>query len=210
MIKTLAFTLGLSAVALSYAPAFAASDISGISTENQMRMMTLTASAAEAMQNATDGGDPTVSGPDGFTERFGDWAVECRTKGTARSCMMGQYQENPDTGKTVVAIEISLKEDGVHKVVLLLPLGVNLNGGVQVKFDEQIVAEHAPYATCLDLGCLVPFEATTAAIEQLKHAQKLQLTPTVFMSNAAPSFNISLRGFEAAWQRLFTLNALAN
>lgn len=207
MIKFLAFTVGLAALACSYAVASAAIDAGSLSVGGPMLMATQPATA-EAAQSAPKPANETPASPDEFTERFGDWAVECRVRSAVRNCMMGQYQENPDTGKTVVAIEISLKENGVHKVVLLLPLGVNLNGGVQVKFDDKIVADHAPYATCLDLGCLVPFEASTAAIEQLKHAQKLQLTPSVFMSNAAPSFNISLRGFEAAWQRLFVLNAL--
>lgn len=207
MIKPLAFIVGLAVLSGSHTAAFSALDVGSLSTGGPMLMATQ-AAIFEATQNVAKAGNETSTGPDEFTERFGDWAVECRVRSTVRSCMMGQYQENPDTGKTVVAIEISLKEDGVHKVVLLLPLGVNLSGGVQVKFDDKIVADHAPYATCLDLGCLVPFEATTAAIEQLKHAQKLQLTPTVFVSGAAPSFNISLHGFEAAWQRLFGLNAL--
>lgn len=207
MNKSLAFTVGLAALAGSYAVASAAIDAGSLSLGGPMLTATQTATV-EAAQNAITSANETPASPDEFTERFGDWAVECRVRSAVRNCMMGQYQENPDTGKTVVAIEISLKENGVHKVVLLLPLGVNLNGGVQVKFDDKIVADHAPYATCLDLGCLVPFEASTAAIEQLKHAQKLQLTPSVFMSNAAPSFNISLRGFEAAWQRLYVLNAL--
>lgn len=207
MTKFLAFTVGLAALAGSYAAASAAIDAGSLSVGGPMLMATQPATA-EAAQSAPKSANETPASPNEFTERFGDWAVECRVRSAVRNCMMGQYQENPDTGKTVVAIEISLKENGVHKVVLLLPLGVNLNGGVQVKFDDKIVADHAPYATCLDLGCLVPFEASTAAIEQLKHAQKLQLTPSVFMSNAAPSFNISLRGFEAAWQRLYVLNAL--
>ena len=145
------------------------------------------------------------NGVDALKESFGDWAVECKIIGAARKCSMGQYQQDKETGRMVIAIAISPTENGSTKIMILMPLGLELAEGIRLKLDNWSTARTAQFATCISDGCLVPIAFSDASMEALMQAKTLAITATVNGSHASPAFNISLKGFAAAYARLMSL-----
>lgn len=145
------------------------------------------------------------NGVDTLKEGFGDWAVECKIVGAARRCSMGQYQQDRKTGRTVIAIAISPTENGSTKIMILMPLGLELAEGIRLKLDNWSVDHTEQFTTCISDGCLVPIAFSDATMEALKQAKTLTIAATVSSSGTSLAFNISLKGFAAAYARLMSL-----
>ncbi len=138
-------------------------------------------------------------------EGFEDWAVECKIIEAARRCSMGQYHEDKKTGRTIIAIAIFPPADGLTRVLVLMPFGLSLSQGIRLKMDGQPAAQIAPFATCVADGCLVPMVFSGDSIDALKHAGTLAIAATVHGTSTEQMFEISLKGFAAAYGRLISL-----
>lgn len=97
-----------------------------------------------------EGDQPALpNGVDALKESFGDWAVECKIAGAARTCSMGQHRRDTKTGQIVIAIAIFLTENGSTKIVILMPFGLALAQGIQLRLDNWSAEQTAQFATCI-------------------------------------------------------------
>lgn len=88
-------------------------------------------------------------------ERIEDWTVSCKTKEGKTTCSVFQILESNDEKKEKVAsIKIYSSEEGVFKVVEVLPFGVNIKSGSSIICDGKNVVANGEFITCYDHGCV--------------------------------------------------------
>lgn len=158
-------------------------------------------------------GRPQVSGPeqpptslpngaDALKESYGDWAVECSIVEARKKCSVGQFQYDQQQRAVIFSIEVLPPEDGGYKIAVMMPFGLNLPDGIRLKLDDGSAEQRGSFATCLPNGCLVPLKFTDSSIEAMKVAKILKVSATAFGDRQNPTFNVSLKGFSSAIERL--------
>lgn len=138
-------------------------------------------------------------------ETHGDWSVTCIKQKTDTLCAMSQVQADPKTRKRVLSIELQLTGGKSAKGVLIMPFGLALKQGVSLGIDEKQGGKSLPYSTCLPVGCVVPLSPDNAFLEALKVGSKLTIKAAASADNQPLAFEVSLKGFSAAYTRLVEL-----
>lgn len=145
------------------------------------------------------------NGADAVKETYGDWAVECRIAQNARECSVGQYQFDQQQRLLMFSIEITQPKNGDYAAIITMPFGLNLPDGIRLRLGDQPVEQLAAFATCLPTGCLAPFKFSTSSIETMKTTKILTVSAKAYAGGKDTSFNVSLKGFPAAIERLKNL-----
>ncbi|MND63354.1 Invasion associated locus B (IalB) protein [compost metagenome] len=155
-----------------------------------------------------DNKKPAVSLPNGaasVSEVYGDWTVNCAIADNSKRCGFSQEQGNSQTGQRLFAIDLQPPANGQTNGVLLLPFGLHLDDGIKLKLDEQNLGQGARFSTCVPAGCLVPVSFPTVATDAMKKGEKLVVTATRNGGGEAPTFTVSLNGFNTAMSRVAEL-----
>jgi invasion protein IalB len=142
------------------------------------------------------------NGADTLKESYGDWGVECRIIRTQKKCSIGQFQYDQKQRTMMFSIEILPPEDGDYRVTVRMPFGLSLPDGVRLKLDDQAVERRGSFATCLPNGCLVPLKFSAFSIEMIKTARTMTVSGTALGGGQSVTFDVSLKGFSAAIERL--------
>lgn len=150
-----------------------------------------------AAQNAT-----LPNGASAINETYGDWTVECRINNGQRLCVLIQSQGNSQTGQRVFAIELRSPKDGRTEGTILMPFGMKLENGAVLRLDDKDLGQGLRFSTCLAQGCLLPVSFPTVATDALKTGKALTVAALNLSNNEAVSFNVSLNGFAAAFERI--------
>lgn len=79
---------------------------------------------------------PLPGGASSLVETYEDWGVVCQIAGKATSCVVRQVQSNNQTKQMVLTVEIGRTPDGKLTGALLLPLGLSLAQGAQLKIGD--------------------------------------------------------------------------
>ena len=141
-------------------------------------------------------------GASSLVETYEDWGVICRAPGDLTSCLARQVQSNNQTKQVVLTAEIAKLPDGKFAGALMLPLGLSLAQGAQLKLADTPLGSARPFSTCLPQGCLVPLDITDDVIAKLKAGSAI----TVAVTTAAPAqpltFTVSLKGLSGALNRV--------
>lgn len=98
--------------------------------------------------------------PDALSETFRDWSVQCgRNAQERRVCEMVQQVGHEESGQNVMLFSIRLDAEGRPVGVLILPFGLRLSEGAEIRVGEEAVGRYG-FDTCLNTGCIVlaPFD----------------------------------------------------
>lgn len=98
-----------------------------------------------------------------------------------------------------------MRPDGTAIATLLLPFGIVLDSGVTPDIDGQPPLPPVRFRTCLPNGCIALYPMDPATVAKLRAGSRLNLK-VVTDSGKELSFEISLRGFSAALDRIAALS----
>lgn len=98
-----------------------------------------------------------------------------------------------------------MRSDGGAIATLLLPFGIVLDSGVTPNVDDQPPLKPVRFRTCLPTGCIALFPLDPATLAKLRAASRLNLKVIADAGNEL-SFQVSLRGFSAALDRIAALS----
>lgn len=148
---------------------------------------------------------PLPGGASSLVETYDDWGVACQMQEKVPACVARQVQTNKQTNQTVLTIEIGKAQDGKHGGVLLLPLGLSLAQGAQLRIDEGTPGAAIAFTTCLPQGCLVPLDFSADMIAKLRVGKMLNINITAVNSNQPMTLAVSLKGLSNALNRIADL-----
>ncbi|EKF61570.1 invasion associated locus B family protein [Agrobacterium albertimagni AOL15] len=148
---------------------------------------------------------PLPGGASSLVETHEDWSVACQASGEVTSCVVRQVQSNNQTQQVVLTAEIAKTPDGKFAGALMLPLGLSLAPGVQLKIGDVPLGATRPFSLCVQQGCLVPLDVTEDVIAKLRAGSALNITVTAGASAQPVHFAVSLKGFSKALNRITEL-----
>ena len=131
---------------------------------------------------------PLPGGASSLVETYNDWSVVCQAAGDVTACVVRQVQSNSQTNQHLLTIEIA--RDGTDKLtgVLLLPLGLSLAQGAQLKIGETTIGGMRVFSTCIQQGCLAPFDITDETLPNSGPA-RLSTSPCRQPTQSSPSLS---------------------
>ncbi|MFK0161052.1 invasion associated locus B family protein [Rhizobium sp. NPDC090279] len=161
--------------------------------------------AASAFAAHAAAAAPLPGGASSLVETYDDWSVVCQMQTNAAACVVRQVQTNNQTNQTVLTAEIGKAADGKYQGVLLLPLGLALAQGAQLKIDDTSVGAPLAFSTCVPQGCLAPLAFETDAVTKLRSGKTLNVTVSAANPLKPLTFAVSLKGFSGALNRVAEL-----
>ncbi|WP_186391273.1 MULTISPECIES: invasion associated locus B family protein [unclassified Pannonibacter] len=146
----------------------------------------------------TAGGLP--SGASSVKETFDDWTVTCLSGEGGKRCAISQQQQDQQTRQMVLLAEFAPAADGTVNGTLVLPFGLNLDGGVKLTVDDQEKGTDARFQTCMPVGCVVPLTLNKDTVAAIRKGNILKLGVQAVAGNPL-NLQVSLKGFSAALDR---------
>jgi len=144
------------------------------------------------------------SGANSMQETFVDWQVACTVQGGTRVCTLSQQQYEKRSKKRVLAVEFAEFEGDSVKGALILPFGLLLDDGINLRVDDKGAKTKLRYRTCLPAGCLVTLDFDKKMMAAMRKGDVLEIE-AVGDEGAVP-FKVSLSGFSKALARVKMLN----
>jgi invasion protein IalB len=145
-------------------------------------------------------------GASSVSEVYGDWTVVCaRENSGPATCTLMQAQGSKTDGRRSFAIELRTPTEGRAAGLILMPLGLNIEGGVQFKLDDAVLGQGAPFLSCSQEGCMVPVSFPTLATDTMKTAKALTITATRPDAKEPLVVTVPLGGFGPALSRALAL-----
>jgi invasion protein IalB len=112
-------------------------------------------------------------------------------------CLTHHERLDGNTGRVLVSAAIREVEGQDKKALMVMvPLGMALPPGIQVKVDENEPLK-LQYTLCHAAGCTAETEATPAVIEQMKKGKQV-IVAAINLAGKAIGFPVPLVGFEQA------------
>lgn len=145
------------------------------------------------------------NGASALQETYQDWRVACNAADKAAACVISQDQTQQN-GQRLLAVEMQTRPDGSAVATLLLPFGIILDSGVTPNVDDQPPLKPVRFRTCLPTGCIALLPLDSATLTKLRVGSRLNLKVTADPDKPL-SFQVSLRGFSAALDRVAALSA---
>lgn len=145
---------------------------------------------------------PLPGGASSLVETYDDWGVVCQVTANVTSCLARQVQSNEQTKQSVLTIEIAKAVDGKFRGGLLLPLGLSLAQGAQLKIGDTPLGGARAFSMCLPQGCLVPLDITDEVITKLKAGSALNVAVVAGAPVRPLTFTVSLKGLSNALSRV--------
>ena len=133
------------------------------------------------------------------TEQFKDWRYACVEQEDTHRCEIGQGAAN-DQGQMVSQIIIGQNPEGKAQVQLLAPLMMDLKAGVNVRVDNNNVAD-MDYLFCNQGACVVAELLDDALVSAMQAGTQMQIDVAA-INGQTMTVNYSLSGFSAAYARL--------
>ncbi|KAA0968516.1 invasion associated locus B family protein [Aureimonas fodinaquatilis] len=153
-------------------------------------------------QNATTG---LPNGATSINETYDEWIVTCLNGPNGKACSLAQIQNDQKSGQRALAIQLQSSAETATGV-LLLPFGLQLSEGVTMAIDEATPLEKGAFSTCLPQGCMVPLNFDAEKLAALKTGKLLQLAARPMGAAEDAKLQISLKGFNAALNRVQELS----
>ncbi|MDR6903545.1 invasion associated locus B family protein [Rhizobium miluonense] len=158
-----------------------------------------------ALVGGTATAAPLPGGASSLVETYDDWGVVCQMQANAPSCLARQVQTSNQTKQTVLAVEIGKAADGKFRGTLVLPLGLALPQGAQLKVDDAPLGNTLSFSTCLPQGCLVPLTFEADTIAKLRTGKALNVTVSAASPVQPLTLAVSLKGLAGALNRIADL-----
>jgi invasion protein IalB len=159
---------------------------------------------ANVAPTAQGGGWP--NGASSINETYGDWGLNCSADKGVKSCTLVQAQVNKE-GQRAFVVEMRLSKDGSSQGTILMPFGLKLDAGVNLKLDNQEIGQGLRFSTCLAQGCLLPVSFPRSGMEAIR-SSKIFTVGAINVGNDQPvTINVSLNGFAVAIERALQLES---
>jgi invasion protein IalB len=136
-----------------------------------------------------------------LNEQHGDWTITCGMTPAGKRCFFSQVLGDSQTGQRALSVELQVA--GAERVdgMLLAPLSLRLDAGVNLAVDGRPLQGPIPFLACIPQGCLVPITFEGEVFAALKAGTTLQFSATPLGSPEPIELPISLTGFTAASSR---------
>lgn len=138
-------------------------------------------------------------------QRFQDWQVRCQggaTGPTAPSCFIFQNVVETDKDRQVMMFVVAYPEGQTRpRAVIILPLGIDLRGGLEVTIDDG-AAQSYPFLSCFQDGCQAHIELDEQALGNFKRGLKGVVVFRALPDGKGVRLPISFKGFTAALKSL--------
>lgn len=148
---------------------------------------------------------PLPGGSSSLTETYDDWSVVCQAQSDDTSCAVRQVQTSKQTGQTVLAIEILGTSEDRLSGSMLLPLGLALAQGAQLKIDDGDAGTAIAFTTCVPQGCVVPLDLDADTTAKLRAGETLTVNTVATNSTKPLALPVSLKGLSNALDRVSDL-----
>ena len=129
------------------------------------------------------------------------WIHRCAEEDKSR-CEIAQRLSETESGKRVVEVIISdVKDDnGMHRGVIILPLGVAFQTGFNLQVDDG-QTYNFNVSHCLPNGCFAPLSFPNELISEMKKGEKATLKMHTFQGQAV-NVDLSLIGFTKTFDKI--------
>lgn len=148
----------------------------------------------------TNDPDPSLAGPSDSPQTV--WGTRCVSdaRGGAVACTVTQRLRGKDSNQVLGSMTIQLAGDGKPQLILGLPLGLSIQGGVGFDVDGAS-KDSLPLQTCDRSGC---FASAPLSAGLLAAMQKGTLFSVTFMSLSKQPviLQFTLAGFGAAYKKI--------
>lgn len=152
-----------------------------------------------------------AAGGETYSEAYGDWSRECIRLPEGQDgpdpCQLSQLLYQPGEGNTIGKMTVGRLPEGGQAVagsMVIMPLGTLLTEQLVISVDSAAQRRY-PFRFCDSVGCVAQIGFTAAEIEAFKAGNQANIT---IVGAGAPdkkvSVPVSLKGFTAAWESLFT------
>ena len=131
-----------------------------------------------------------------------DWQSLCELREEKTICQISQTLQREQDGQVSFAMRISLtKQDNKIFMEVVLPLGLDLPGGIALRVDEGNEI-NLPFATCVAQGCAAGVVTEEAFLNQLRKGTIMRVAFRPFAQTQTSLLNVSLSGFTSAMKVL--------
>lgn len=144
-----------------------------------------------------------LSGGPAQSQKNGEdaWVHRCSEEDTSR-CEIAQRLSETESGKRVVEFVITdtTGEDGRHRGLVILPLGVAVQTGLNLKVDDGQTYSFS-VNHCLPNGCFALLNFPEELIKEMKRGNTATLNMRTFQGQAV-NVDLSLTGFTKAFKKI--------
>jgi invasion protein IalB len=142
--------------------------------------------------------DETAS-PDSLRETYGPWVVSC---GPARTgCHMFQALRRTKDGARLVQVTVFAPAEGSQQMRALVPLGAKIAAGAVLQVDK-IAPQTVPIDACWQRGCVAELALDSELEDRLRAGKTLAVSVVGADTGRTIRFELALKGFSAALDRL--------
>lgn len=138
-------------------------------------------------------------------QKFQDWMVRCQSAATgaaAPPCFIFQNVVESDKDRQIMMFVVAYPPgQGRPRAVVILPLGIDLRGGIEIAIDDGAPQRHA-FISCFQDGCQVHIDLDDAVLAGFKRGIKGFITFRSLPDGRAVRLPISFKGFTAALKSL--------
>lgn len=143
------------------------------------------------------------AGPTATTATYGDWVVRCGQSGDTQVCEVAQtiYLQGQQAPIAVVAIGRDKKTSPL-RMVLQLPLNVNVATRVKIALKEGDVPIELNFENCIPTGCFAVVQPADETMRRLRAHTEAGRISYKDASQRDIAFQFSLRGLSLALDAL--------
>ena len=143
------------------------------------------------------------SGPTATTATYGDWVVRCSQSGDTQVCEVAQtiYMQGQQAPIAVVAIGRE-KKTAPLRMVLQLPLNVNVATRAKIALREGEAAIELNFENCIPTGCFAVVQPADDTMKRLRAHTEPGRISYKDASQRDVAFQFSLRGLSLALDAL--------
>ncbi len=138
-------------------------------------------------------------------QRFQDWQARCQggaTGSDAPSCFIFQNVVETDKDRQVMMFLVAYPQGQARpRAVVILPLGIDLRGGVEVSIDDG-APERYPFLSCFQDGCQAHIDLDDATLARFKRGLKGVIAFRALPDGRGVRLPVSFKGFTAALKSL--------
>lgn len=176
----------------------------GFSSEQQRPWRGLAFGLLLLVAGLTPPGPAGAAPQDG--QKFQDWLVRCQSAAAAGaaapSCFIFQNVVETDKDRQVMMFLVAYPQgQGRPRAVIILPLGIDLRGGIELSIDEGAPERH-PFISCFKDGCQAHIELDDAALARFRRGLKGVIAFRALPDGQAIRLPVSFKGFTAALKSL--------
>ena len=131
-------------------------------------------------------------------QAFKDWTVRCQEPEEGGRCVMSQLLKNRENDEPLLLMEVGYLKQGPEPMSqFVVPHGVFLPAGLQLRVDDAEQTGRIPYTVCDKIGCKAIAKLDEKVRGAMKNGKELFAILTSPTGDTA-TVSISLAGFTAA------------